>query len=682
MKQILSLLLSVISFYSYAQEKPTTFATGEYATSLTTDQGNLWIPKWTSGVPGNYKFTTPSNVIQTSGAQYTTCALTASHQFYVVGTVFDTPFATLYDSTNDHRVFRPTYIEGGYKDYFGVMNDSVFTMGADDILNQNGGVATTKFYKLTQPTGKQVYKIYFASNTGSFGLAIMFYLCKDSTVFMIDRTHTIPLQITFPSSPVANKAVKVALLSSGVQVIETTTDLIARGFNGSYVGVSNGSQNSAFVSIKSNWTSKGAVFPTKQILGSYNTFHIIDANDQLFACGSNVCGEIGNGVEYNPYRTRVTLPWLWNLNGGELITGVTHIRGKFKNFISGNSVCFYSYVQDLQGTWYFIGRNKALCEWGNVENNETLNQNSGGYANYPNAFDVCAYELVDPFTLVPWQVKTFNPSAPQQPRANPGINQYIDTDTTTVYGDYSSAQEFPIKNYRWSQNKAPFCTIVSPDSANTMITGMINGVYTLVLTVTNSVGLSSSRSMTITSIQTAPPTANAGSDQTTTLRTVTLDGSGTGTIPLGYNWSKVSGGSYSISDSTVSNPVLSSLQVGVYKFKLTVSDIHSIARDTVTIQIDSIITPIRLGKVTLINASIWQRIKVRITFHAELGPTTKSFIVQRGNLIGVYIEIGTIYPKAKVADYSFVDSRPNTIYRIKVTDSQYPFFFTTPVKVK
>lgn len=73
-----------------------------------------------------------------------------------------------------------------------------------------------------------------------------------------------------------------------------------------------------------------------------------------------------------------------------------------------------------------------------------------------------------------------------------------------------------------------------------------------------------------------PPKANAGSDKTMTLpqNSVVLSGLGTdsdGSISS-YTWSKVSGPSVSMSNSTTANLSLSNLVAGSYTFRLTVKD--------------------------------------------------------------------------------------------------------------
>lgn len=91
----------------------------------------------------------------------------------------------------------------------------------------------------------------------------------------------------------------------------------------------------------------------------------------------------------------------------------------------------------------------------------------------------------------------------------------------------------------------------------------------------------------------ASPTANAGSDQTITLPTssVNLSGSGTagtGTI-TGYAWTKISGpGTQSMPNPNNANVTVSGLLEGVYQFRLTVTNSSSAtATDDITITVNA-----------------------------------------------------------------------------------------------
>ncbi len=75
----------------------------------------------------------------------------------------------------------------------------------------------------------------------------------------------------------------------------------------------------------------------------------------------------------------------------------------------------------------------------------------------------------------------------------------------------------------------------------------------------------------------APPTANAGPDQTTTLPvgSLTLSGSGTaspGRTLTGLQWTKLSGPSVTLGNANTANLTLTNLSAGSYTFQLTATD--------------------------------------------------------------------------------------------------------------
>jgi hypothetical protein len=88
------------------------------------------------------------------------------------------------------------------------------------------------------------------------------------------------------------------------------------------------------------------------------------------------------------------------------------------------------------------------------------------------------------------------------------------------------------------------------------------------------------------------PTANAGNDQSITLpvNSVKLSGSGVdsdGTI-ASYKWSKISGGSAVISDSTSAAATVNGLIQGIYTFQLAVKDNNgAIAKDTIKVTVNN-----------------------------------------------------------------------------------------------
>ena len=193
-----------------------------------------------------------------------------------------------------------------------------------------------------------------------------------------------------------------------------------------------------------------------------------------------------------------------------------------------------------------------------------------------------------------------NAAAPppnQAPVANAGndITITLPVNSATLNGSATDA-DGTIASYSWTRLSGPNTpAIASSSAASTSVSGMIVGVYVFRLTVIDNQGSSASDNVTVTVNAPPPPNqapiANAGNDITITLptNTVTLFGNGTdadGTI-VSYNWSKISGpAAYSIASPALEQTIVSSLEAGVYRFELEVSDNGGLkGRDTIAVTV-------------------------------------------------------------------------------------------------
>lgn len=199
--------------------------------------------------------------------------------------------------------------------------------------------------------------------------------------------------------------------------------------------------------------------------------------------------------------------------------------------------------------------------------------------------------LVDPtnstrgrtFSMVTEDFSIYDVSTPA-PTISMSGGQVINSTSTSVTAVGTPASGESITSYSWTKLSGTG-TITSPTSSTTGLTGLA-GTSTYHCTITQTDGQTATGTVTVT--VNSAPTANAGTDQTITLPTnsVTLSGSGTdsdGTI-TGYSWTKISGGSYTISNSGIANPVLTNLLQGTYVFQLQVTDNNG-ATGTDTVQI-------------------------------------------------------------------------------------------------
>lgn len=92
-----------------------------------------------------------------------------------------------------------------------------------------------------------------------------------------------------------------------------------------------------------------------------------------------------------------------------------------------------------------------------------------------------------------------NDSTVIPPIANAGVDQIIDTTVTTLDGTGSHDTDGTIVSYAWSQLTGPnTATIVTPSGSTTVISGLITGVYTFHLVVTNNGGATDSDDVQIT----------------------------------------------------------------------------------------------------------------------------------------------------------------------------------------
>jgi alpha-tubulin suppressor-like RCC1 family protein len=153
-----------------------------------------------------------------------------------------------------------------------------------------------------------------------------------------------------------------------------------------------------------------------------------------------------------------------------------------------------------------------------------------------------------------------------------------------------------ITAYKWTIVSGPTTyTIANANVAQTTLSGLVSGIYTVHLTVGDNYGLWKSTTFTVTVVNATQPlqpvTANAGSDQTIQLPASSVTLTGTGTDPnangggLSYQWSVVSGptGS-SFSAASSASTTLSGLVAGSYQVVFTVIDTLGVsASDTLAV---------------------------------------------------------------------------------------------------
>jgi lysophospholipase L1-like esterase len=170
------------------------------------------------------------------------------------------------------------------------------------------------------------------------------------------------------------------------------------------------------------------------------------------------------------------------------------------------------------------------------------------------------------------------------PVANAGNDQSItlpDTDVNLSSAG-SSDPDGSIASYNWSKISGPSQYLISNVSAaNPVVSNLLAGVYQFQLRVTDDKGITDLDTVKVTVINPNPnqlPIADAGNDATIFLPQTSVSLGGNSSIdPNGiietYKWTKVAGPSqFTITDSNSVNTNVNNLRVGVYKFRLTVTD--------------------------------------------------------------------------------------------------------------
>jgi hypothetical protein len=209
---------------------------------------------------------------------------------------------------------------------------------------------------------------------------------------------------------------------------------------------------------------------------------------------------------------------------------------------------------------------------------------------------------------VGWNINWFEfsqggSSVNQPPTVNAGIDQSITLPANTATLNGSAADpDGTIASYAWTKVSGPSeGTITSASSSSTTLTGLVQGVYVFRLSASDDKGASGTDDITITvnaaTSSNQPPTVSAGADKSITLPTnsVSLTGSATdadGTI-ASYAWSKISGGSATITSPSNASTTITGLVQGSYTFRLTATDNKgATASDDVLITVNAQPTPV------------------------------------------------------------------------------------------
>lgn len=186
----------------------------------------------------------------------------------------------------------------------------------------------------------------------------------------------------------------------------------------------------------------------------------------------------------------------------------------------------------------------------------------------------------------------------ESPSANAGSDQFLTqpTSSATLSGSGTDV-DGTISAYAWTKLSGPSCTIASPSSATTNITGMNTaGVYVFQLQVTDNGGATGVDQVSVTVNAANPIVAIAGPDQTIPVgRSVAfLDGSNSTGTGLTYSWRLITTvyGNSNGAKGKINHPTAARTGImllgywpGGYNYELTISDGSTTDKDTVNVYV-------------------------------------------------------------------------------------------------
>ncbi len=166
------------------------------------------------------------------------------------------------------------------------------------------------------------------------------------------------------------------------------------------------------------------------------------------------------------------------------------------------------------------------------------------------------------------------------PVANAGSDQTITLPTnSTSFAGSGTDSDGSIASYLWSQLSGPACSLVNATSANLTVNDLLEGTYVFELEVTDNDGNTGADQVNLVvepAFVNQAPNANAGSDQSITLPTNSLNLTGAGSDSDGtittYAWTKQSGPSAIMTNENQATLSLTNMLEGTYVFRLTVTD--------------------------------------------------------------------------------------------------------------
>jgi hypothetical protein len=377
--------------------------------------------------------------------------------------------------------------------------------GTDSIANDS---IVPRPVKVPLPDGKTIKQIA----SGTMAIALF----TDGTVATLGRTNNANLGYTpattkeyqsFRILPELSGIVEVAGAGSFNLALAADGKLYGWGFFGNYMGIANGLPIARPTLLTNIMNALPAGRRIVRVVANTVSCHVILSDSSLWGWGNSAQGTVGNGFQLqhsNPYA------WDFNRDRGVILLPVQIAPGiKFINISGSNVFTFHTYALRSDSTWLGWGKNKAnVLAVRIVSATSALTAQRGNswdvpwpkpiqeFGTYSTAFvstsPIC---ITNPGTL---PCSGYTPPANTAPVANAGTNQNIAAAFGTLNGNLSSDNLW-IQFYEWTQVSGPSTAVISlPGASSTPISGLVPGIYTFNLKVTDNGWLSSSANVTVT----------------------------------------------------------------------------------------------------------------------------------------------------------------------------------------
>jgi dienelactone hydrolase len=188
-------------------------------------------------------------------------------------------------------------------------------------------------------------------------------------------------------------------------------------------------------------------------------------------------------------------------------------------------------------------------------------------------------------------IKVMVENAP--PVADAGVDKTLTLPSNSILlTGTATDSDGTIASYEWTKVSGGAATFSNALTSTLTVTGLAEGTYVFRLTAKDNLSASAIDDVTVTVSPAVAPIVNAGTDKIVKLPTSSATISGTATATsgniTGYLWTKISGGSCTMSYTTTSTLKLSGLASGIYVFRLkATASTGSSSYDEVKVTVDA-----------------------------------------------------------------------------------------------